>query len=141
VRVTLTRRYEIACAHKLSVGPKKCQRLHGHNYVIEVTVARGDGVHLADGFVIDADDLDVCVLPCLREIDHRPLHDLFNEWWWDLDTIKAAPDETKALVAQPTVENLAAYLWMRLAFMSRSVHRLIRIRVYEEPWLWAEVAE
>jgi 6-pyruvoyltetrahydropterin/6-carboxytetrahydropterin synthase len=127
-RVRLTRRYEFAAAHRLNgLSPThKCSRLHGHNYALEVTVSATD---LANGFVIDAGDLDICITPVLARIDHRCLNEL------DLGDPAAV-----AMASQPTAENIARYFWVALQYLGRDERQSLEsVRVYENPRLWAEV--
>lgn len=149
--ITLTRRYELACAHQLTgLGPNhKCARLHGHNYVVELTVATG-AQGLVNGMVIDADALDGDVRRVLyskeRGLDHKCLNTLAEQTpnWETMEPVaqEGVRLHFAALSAQPTVENLALYLWHALGFLSNDrKQKLVRLRVYEESWLWAEVTQ
>ncbi len=134
--LTLTRRYEIECAHQL-VGLReghKCGRIHGHNYVIELSIARGAAPYAAldNGMVLDAEAIDVCVLPVLRKLDHHLLNELGG-------TDPALRLAFAPMNDQPTAENMALYLWKALGFMDRGHTRMTRVRVYENAHLWAEV--
>jgi len=87
MRLMLTRRYEFAAAHQLNgLRPNhKCARLHGHNYVLEITVTGAGGVEerppdAAPGMVIDAGDIDISVRPVITRLDHQHLNGLgFND--------------------------------------------------------------
>ena len=69
----LTKRYYLECAHQLSgLRPNhKCMRLHGHNYMVDLTVvpktkaekAGEDWEVMKDGMVIDVGELDIVVAP------------------------------------------------------------------------------
>jgi 6-pyruvoyltetrahydropterin/6-carboxytetrahydropterin synthase len=72
----------------------KCGRLHGHSYRIEVHVAGEVGE--TTGMVIDFADLSAAVQPLVERLDHRYLNEIDG-----LDN--------------PTSENLARWLWERLA--------------------------
>lgn len=127
--IRLTRRYRIESAHQLTGMREghKCARLHGHNYAIELTI-ESVAPH-ANGMVIDADDLDTAVLPVIRRLDHQTLNEACAD---------GTPEGTAA-AAQPTAENLAAYLLARLGFMSNSGrYRLASVIVRENEDLWAE---
>lgn len=74
--VTITREYEFAAAHMLE-GHPKCGRLHGHNYIVEVTVCNKDD-ELTDGMIVDFHDLDVAIKPIIDMLDHRCIISLDN---------------------------------------------------------------
>lgn len=95
---------------------------HGHNYVLEVTVA-GEPDPMT-GFLIDLGQLD----QVLREevivpLDHQHLN-------------HAVPEFAEGR-AVPTTENLVAYLWRRIE-PRISGARLVRLRLREDVDLWAD---
>ena len=127
--ITLTRRYSFCSSHRL-IGMRerhKCSRLHGHNYTLEVTVSGP----LENGLIVDTADLDVCLGPVLARLDHNDLNELAKE---------GGP---AAILAQPSVENIVAYLWAALAFLRRDStkgYQLEQLRVYENERTWADIA-
>jgi 6-pyruvoyltetrahydropterin/6-carboxytetrahydropterin synthase len=96
---------------------------HGHNYVLEVTVAgEPDAV---TGFVVDLKWLkDVMEREVLSAYDHRHLN-------------LEAPEFAHV---NPTTENLAIAAWNRLepAVSAAKGAKLSRVRVYETPEIFAE---
>lgn len=72
----------------------KCRRLHGHSFRIEVHVSGEVGE--ASGWVIDFADIRAAFEPIFARLDHRYLNDIEG-----LDN--------------PTSENLARWIWARLA--------------------------
>lgn len=91
MRTQITRSFSFAAAHQLPWHPGKCQRPHGHNYRLEVTVEGPVGEH---GVVMDFDDLKAVVQDqILDRFDHRDLNDLFPN---------------------PTAEVVAADIWKSL---------------------------
>jgi 6-pyruvoyl-tetrahydropterin synthase len=123
--VYLTRKAEFSASHFYhsdDLSPEENQRLfgkcnnpngHGHNYTLEVTV-KGD-VDRRSGFVIDLKELKGLMnREVLDLLDHRFLN-------------KEIAEFSKQI---PTTENLAIYIWQRLASKFR-VARLHRVRVYE----------
>jgi 6-pyruvoyltetrahydropterin/6-carboxytetrahydropterin synthase len=127
--ITLTRRYSFSASHRL-IGMRerhKCSRLHGHNYVVEITVSGP----LTNGLIVDAGDLDICMGPVIARLDHVDLNEL------------AEHGGAEAILAQPTVENIAQYLWEALRFLRRDStgsFALHRVRVYENERIWAEAS-
>ena len=97
MRVELTREYRFEAAHRLPHVPPdhKCHRMHGHSFVIEVTVA-GE-MDEAKGWLVDFADITAVVQPILLgELDHRALNDVPG-------------------LENPTSEMLCAWLWRRFA--------------------------
>ena len=75
-RLTVSRKYEVCCAHYLPHVPEhhKCRRVHGHNYIIEVYVS---GFPDRRGFVIDYYELDQIFEDKIYDvIDHQCLNDI-----------------------------------------------------------------
>jgi 6-pyruvoyltetrahydropterin/6-carboxytetrahydropterin synthase len=96
MNVELIREYRFEAAHRLPNVPPghKCARLHGHSFRIELTV-RGP-VDPEMGWLFDFDALDDVMRPSLDLLDHHYLNEVPG-----LDN--------------PTSENLARWLWQRLA--------------------------
>jgi 6-pyruvoyltetrahydropterin/6-carboxytetrahydropterin synthase len=128
----LTKRIEFSAAHRYHndawdaatnrrvFGACNNEPGHGHNYLLEVTVAGPVDRHT--GMVVNLFDLKVVLQDVLEEFDHKH----FN-----IDT----PYFTKTI---PTTENIATLLWNKLAARA-DIGRLERIRLYEEDDLWADV--
>jgi len=99
----------------------KCVNLHGHNYVLEVTVA--GGIDAATGYVVDLKFLsDVICRQVIQDVDHRNLN---TDVPWLSGRI-------------PTAENLAMTFWDRLQ-PELPAGLLHSIRLWETEKNWAEV--
>lgn len=145
--IFLTRRATFSASHyywNQAWSPAKNQEVfgrcanlngHGHNYILEVTVAGEPDP--TTGFVVDLKWLkDVMEQQVLSAFDHRHLNLEVEEF------------ATGTLL--PTAENIAVVAWRRLgpaidaAAPSRGAGadgvgaRLSRIRVYETPEIFAE---
>lgn len=128
----LTKRIEFAAAHRYHneawdtatnrrvFGACNNEPGHGHNYLLEVTVA--GPVDRRTGMVVNLFDLKVVLLDVLEEFDHKHLN---------VDT----PYFTKII---PTTENITTVLWGKLSERSE-IGRLYRVRLYEEDDLWADL--
>lgn len=130
--ILLTRRAEFSAAHfywvegwteeqnRAVFGMCANRNGHGHNYVVEVTVAgEPDPV---TGFVVDLKELrDVIEREVVGVWDHRHLNLEIEEF----------------RQRQPTVENLAVSAWERLEGKIDGA-RLHRVRVYEREDLFAD---
>lgn len=92
----LFREFTFESAHLLPLLPEghKCRRLHGHSYRVEVHVE--GTVDPATGMVIDFADIRAAFQPLRRQLDHHYLNEVEG-------------------LANPTSENLAAWIWERLA--------------------------
>jgi 6-pyruvoyltetrahydropterin/6-carboxytetrahydropterin synthase len=132
--IHLTRTVRFAAAHRYFrpewdearnrdvFGPCANPHGHGHNYVLEVTVA-GEPDPMT-GFVVDLQALDAV----LREevivpLDHQHLCHAVSEF-----------AEGRAV---PTTENIVLYLWRRVAPRITGA-RLVRLRLREDVDLWAD---
>ncbi len=128
----LTRRASFAAGHRYH-NPKwseeknravfgKCnfENGHGHNYVLEVTVT--GNIDPETGMVINLVDLDRILHEVIDPLDHRFLN-------------KDIPHFSELI---PTTENVALYLANQLQGKLTGC-RLARLRLYEDPTLWAEV--
>lgn len=85
-------RYEASAAHQLSAGvPEghKCRRLHGHRYVITVTLI-GD-LNPETGMLMEYGDIDDRVRGVLGFVDHRFINMLGLEARVDIDPTTAFP--------------------------------------------------
>jgi 6-pyruvoyltetrahydropterin/6-carboxytetrahydropterin synthase len=130
--VLLTKRIEFAAAHRYFkpewdeatnravFGPCYNPPAHGHNYLLEVTVA-GD-VDPKTGMVINLFDLKRVLLAVIEEFDHKN----FN---LDMPYFK---DRI------PTSENVARLLWTKLD-SQRDIGTLHTVRVCEDEDLYADI--
>jgi 6-pyruvoyltetrahydropterin/6-carboxytetrahydropterin synthase len=87
--------FTFEAAHRLPHVPAehKCARLHGHTFSVEVRV-RGT-VGSISGWVKDFADLDSAFRPLLDSLDHTCLNEIEG-------------------LENPTSENLARWIWIRL---------------------------
>jgi GTP cyclohydrolase IA len=96
----------------------KCAGVHGHNYVLEVTV--GGDVDASTGYVIDLKVLsDLIGREIIEHVDHRNLN---TDVPWLAGRI-------------PTAENLAAAFWERLEpYLPAGALRTVRVWETEKNW-------
>ena len=99
----------------------KCVNLHGHNYVLEVSVT--GGINAVTGYVVDLKHLsDVICRQVIQDVDHRNLN---TDVPWLAGRI-------------PTAENLAVTFWERLQ-PELPAGLLHSVRLWETDKNWAEV--
>ena len=128
--VYLTRKLYFCAAHRLYVDGLSaeenrrifgdCSRLHGHNYVLEVTFAGEPDPKT--GMVIHLSELDAIVKDrVIDRLDHRNLNE-------DVEEFKTTPS---------TVEMIAKYVWGRLrgAVPGAKLHL---VRIWEDQESFAD---
>jgi 6-pyruvoyltetrahydropterin/6-carboxytetrahydropterin synthase len=129
--LNLTCQFEFSAAHRLYVPSLseeenrrelgKCVGWHGHNYVLEVTVAGAP----------DARTGEVLPLAALQATVKELVVDRFDHTCLNTDVSEFA-------CLNPTVENLATVVWGLLEGKFGPAV-LQRVRVYETPRIWADV--
>jgi 6-pyruvoyltetrahydropterin/6-carboxytetrahydropterin synthase len=143
---TITRKLEFDAGHRIPDHRSQCRNLHGHRYVLEITL-QGELVETEGapdrGMVMDFADVKALAM------EH-----LVNKW--DHAFIVYARDEivrgfleqmadhkTVVLDRIPTVENLAAEAFRILSGVYDAHYgvnlKLKRIRLYETSNCWADV--
>ena len=95
-QVRLVRAFTFEAAHRLPNAPAghKCGRLHGHSFRVEV-VCEGEADRHT-GWLLDFADIKRAFAPLEERLDHRYLNEIEG-------------------LENPTAENLARWIWMRLA--------------------------
>jgi 6-pyruvoyltetrahydropterin/6-carboxytetrahydropterin synthase len=94
--VNTYREFTFEAAHRLPHVPEghKCARLHGHSYRLEVHV-QGE-VDPTTGWVVDFADISAAAMPVIHQLDHYYLNEVPG-------------------LENPTSENIARWVWERLA--------------------------
>jgi 6-pyruvoyltetrahydropterin/6-carboxytetrahydropterin synthase len=127
--VRLTKRFDFVASHALTgmEVSRGCEKPHAHNYGLELTLRAKHG--LQNGLVIDSGRLKVDVAPVIARLSNRLLNEVEDPAPW-----------AQRMAAQPSVENVALYFWEALGFLSKgNEFELVRVRVYEDQKMWAEV--
>ncbi len=104
-------RARFSAAHQIREYGGNCERLHGHNWQVEVAV-RSDGLDEL-GMVIDFRELKRALGEVLKELDHR----LINE---------VKPFDR----INPTSENIAKHIFESLRSLL-SAYQIAWVRVWE----------
>jgi 6-pyruvoyltetrahydropterin/6-carboxytetrahydropterin synthase len=91
----LFKEFTFEAAHRLpNVPPEhKCSRLHGHSFVVKISVEGEVGEE--SGWVMDFGDIKAAFRPILERLDHYYLNDIPG-------------------LENPTSENLARWIWIEL---------------------------
>jgi 6-pyruvoyltetrahydropterin/6-carboxytetrahydropterin synthase len=95
MRARLTKDFTFEAAQTLPNVPAghKCARMHGHSFKVEVTVE--GQVDPATGWIYDHSRISHAMQPLLDMMDHAYLNDIDG-------------------LENPTIENMAHWLWQRL---------------------------
>ena len=111
MRARLTKDFRFEGAHTLPSLPEghKCRRMHGHSFKVEISV-EGE-VDEEVGWVYDHARISRAMAPLLDLLDHSYLNDIEG-------------------LENPTIENMAAWFWRRLA---PDLPGLSRIVIHETP--------
>ena len=141
----ITRRLEFDAGHRIPNHRSQCRHLHGHRYVLEVTL-RGDVVRddssPTDGMLMDFGDVKaIAKTHVVDQWDHA-----FLAWKNDaqiVDFLASMPGhKTVLLDVVPTAENLAAIAFAILDPLYQDSYgnhlKLERVRLYETPNCWAD---
>jgi len=145
--IEITRRLEFDAGHRIPDHQSQCRHLHGHRYVLEVTLS-GEIIDAAGrpdtGMVMDFSQLKALAqLHLVDAWDHAFL--VYAEDRAVVDFLATLPGhKTVVLPLVPTAENLASLAFATLAAVYRDSYgagmRLQRLRLYETPNCWADVA-
>jgi 6-pyruvoyltetrahydropterin/6-carboxytetrahydropterin synthase len=105
-------RDSFSSAHMLRGYQGDCERLHGHNYRIEVTIC-SHGLNEI-GILADFRDIKQALKDCLKPLDHRLLNDLpeFNS-------------------DNPSAENIARLIFLKLKPLIKEPANIFEVEVWE----------
>lgn len=137
--VKCTRRIEFDAAHRVIGHKNKCQFLHGHRYVLEVTAQSSELDNL--GMVMDFAEMKKIISEWINNnLDHtlilhikdKPLGDYIAGY---------TGQNIYYLDQNPTAENIALHLKVAIIpklFINNTIE-IIKIKLYETPNCFVEV--
>ncbi|MCX7697795.1 MAG: 6-carboxytetrahydropterin synthase [Bacteroidales bacterium] len=141
VKILITKRFFFESAHALLGYDGKCKNIHGHSYILEVTVSGEPLVrpnHPKDGMVMDFGDLSSLVKEHIIDVyDHslflneKHREQIPEELFKQFERVIFFP-------FQPTSENLVEYFSNILLKLLPDGVALYSIRLYETPTSFAE---
>jgi 6-pyruvoyltetrahydropterin/6-carboxytetrahydropterin synthase len=143
---TITRKLEFDAGHRIPDHRSQCRNLHGHRYVLEITL-QGEIVETEGapdrGMVMDFADVKALAMEHLvNKWDHAFIVYARDEVVRSF-LEKMADHKTVVLDRIPTVENLAAEAFRILSEVYNDHYgvdlKLKRVRLYETPNCWADV--
>jgi len=117
--ITITRKLEFDAGHRIPDHKSQCRNLHGHRYVLEITL---------QGEVIEQEG------------------NSDNGMIMDFSDVKSLPNHKTVVIDRiPTVENLGrtAFDILKAAFIDRygTGLKLQKLVLHETPNCWAEITE
>lgn len=145
---------EFSAAHILNNHPK-CQRLHGHNYKLEVEII-GNALEDSQGMIMDFSKLKKIIKEVTDILDHRFLIPKNNrqvdikqfsvtikrDGIRDLYITTLDPNEIAILdIEHTTVEQVAHWIWFQ---MNKKLPRTVRlglVKLWETSDSYAQVEE
>jgi len=141
----ITTRLEFDAGHRIPHHNSQCRNLHGHRYVIEITLG-GDIIKKdqtsENGMVMDFSDVKRIARESVVGVwDHAFL--VYKNDRSVLDFLNSLPDHKTVVFEEvPTAENMAAEAFRILQNQYQDTFgnhlKLTRVRLYETPNSWAD---
>jgi 6-pyruvoyltetrahydropterin/6-carboxytetrahydropterin synthase len=141
----ITTRLEFDAGHRIPHHNSQCKNLHGHRYVIEITLT-GDIIKQEqaseNGMVMDFSDVKQIARKHVVDLwDHAFL--VYQHDQVVVDFLKTLPEhKTVIFKTVPTAENMAAEAFRILNNQYQDIYgnhlKLSRVRLYETPNSWAD---
>ncbi len=103
-----------SAAHRLRGYKGKCENIHGHNWIVEVTVASQVLDEL--GMVVDFKELKTMAESVINQLDHREMNEL-----------------QYFIQNNPSAENIARYIYdsLEAEIQDRLSCKLVEVSVWE----------
>jgi 6-pyruvoyltetrahydropterin/6-carboxytetrahydropterin synthase len=137
--VTCTRRIEFDTGHRVMGHKNKCQYLHGHRYILEITAASNELNEL--GMVVDFGELKSVVKDWLDEyFDHNIILHKDDKELGDF-IANHTGQGIYYLDSNPTAENIALHLKSDIIpklFANKSF-KIVGLKLFETPNAFVEV--
>jgi len=141
----ITRKLEFDAGHRISTHDSQCRHLHGHRYVIEITLSGNiisdEGI-AEQGMVMDFSKVkQIAKAVLVDQWDHAFL--VYSGDTLVFNFLQSLPDhKTVVLNVQPTAENLALLAFDTLNEAYQDTYgnhlQLEKVRLFETPNCWAD---
>ena len=146
--ITITRKLEFDAGHRIPDHKSQCRNLHGHRYVLEITL-QGEVIEQEgnsdNGMIMDFSDVKAIARQHLVDVwDHAFL--VYAKDVTVRDFLNSLPSHKTVVIDRiPTVENLArtAFDILKAAFIDcyGTGLKLQKLVLHETPNCWAEITE
>lgn len=107
----LTKTFRFEASHVLPKHPGKCSRLHGHSWVLHVSV--NGPIDPLTGFVMDFADMSKAVKELVERLDHRHLGQ-WEKTYWPSSEFQRWSVVNLPFDFYPTSENLLVWIGLQL---------------------------
>ncbi len=108
----LTVETHFSAAHRLKEYKGKCENLHGHNWKVQVYL-KGDKLNKI-GMLVDFREIKKRINKIIKKLDHTYLNEL-----------------EEFAISNPTTENIAKYLFIKLSKENNNDFRMSKVTVWE----------
>ena len=144
----ITTRLEFDAGHRIPNHKSQCRNLHGHRYVLEITLSGNIITQKEvseDGMVMDFSDVKRIARESVVDVwDHAFL--VFKGDQVVLDFLNSLPNhKTVIFPTVPTAENMAAEAFKILKNQYQDTYgnhlKIERVRLYETPNSWADATK
>jgi 6-pyruvoyltetrahydropterin/6-carboxytetrahydropterin synthase len=137
--LSVTKIFRFETAHAIFGYAGSCRNIHGHSYVLHVTVQQAiskDTFLLAPGFVIDFKELKAMVKEAVIDrFDHRII---LSEAYLDLHPNLASLENLEVWAIEPTAENILLQVKIKLQELLPATVSLSGLKLYETADSYAE---
>jgi 6-pyruvoyltetrahydropterin/6-carboxytetrahydropterin synthase len=131
--------FRFEMAHAIYGYAGKCKNVHGHSYILHVTITGSldnDNYIPAPGFIYDFKQLKKIVNETvINKLDHQLV--LSNEYL-QTNTALISAENILAWEMEPTAENILIYIKQNLKLALPAEIKLIKLRLYETADSYAE---
>ncbi|HPE75424.1 MAG TPA: 6-carboxytetrahydropterin synthase QueD [Draconibacterium sp.] len=140
-KIRVTKRFHFEMAHTLYEYDGLCSNIHGHSYILEVTLIgepRIEPKHPKDGMVMDFSEIkNIIKTQIVNRFDHALMvNSLVPEKQQNL--LKQTNDRFLVVDFQPTSENMVIYIAKIIQQHLHSGVNLFSVRLYETATSFAE---
>jgi 6-pyruvoyltetrahydropterin/6-carboxytetrahydropterin synthase len=116
--IKITKHFDCAAAHFLPDYDGPCNRLHGHTYELDISVARTDTDVGTTGMVMDFGELKTMVQEnIIKRLDHNTINNV---------------------ISNPTAENMVKWMLVNLQEALVGPFEVVGIKLWETPTSWCE---
>ena len=136
--ISITRIFNFEMAHALHNYEGPCANIHGHSYVLHVTVksAKQDGGLVPPGFIIDFKELkEIVHSKIIARLDHKVV--LSSEWINSAESYSSF-NNLFQFETEPTAENLLLFISKELMASLPAHVSLYSLKLFETANSYAE---